>query len=64
MSTTYAERMRDMCLRELQELEAAIVARLAKIEEDKHRIVILRNSLRALEEDIRYERAASVETVA
>ena len=64
MSTTYAERMRDMGLLEIQELEAAIAARLAKLEEDKRRIVILRNSLRALEEDIRYERAASVGNVA
>ena len=64
MSTTYAERMRYMCLRELQELEAAIDARLAKIEEDKHRIMVLRNGIRTLEEDIRDERAASVENVA
>lgn len=64
MSTTYAERMRDMCLLELQELEAAIDARLAKIEEDKRRIVILRNGIRTLEEDIRDEQSAGVENVA
>lgn len=64
MNTTYVERMRDRALLEVQELEAAIAARLAKVAEDNRRIVILRNSLRTLEEDIRDERAAIVENVA
>lgn len=64
MSTTYAERMRVMDLREIQELEAAIEAKLAKIAEDKRRIVMLRNNIRTFEEEIRCEQAAGAENVA